>query len=227
VAIIGFVVNAVIAFVLNSGGGHGHSHGGLNHHSINDDDDHSSIHEGLLVHSHDESDHDDHDHDDHSSSSGHSHDSHGHDHHEKYNINVRAAFIHIIGDLAQSFGVIIASIIILYRPDLTIVDPICTCLFALIVLMTTIGLIKESFHILMEATPKNIDSQQVILALQENHNVVAVHDLHIWSISTEKTALSVHVKIKKGVEQNQVLFELNHMLSKQFKLKHSTIQIEI
>lgn len=74
----------------------------------------------------------------------------GHGHSHSQNINVRAAFIHVLGDLVQSIGVLIASILIWYNPDWAIADPICTFIFSVLVLVTTIGILRDSLHVLME-----------------------------------------------------------------------------
>ena len=75
------------------------------------------------------------------------------------NINQRAAYIHIIGDLIQSIGVIIAAVVIYYRPDYMLIDPICTFLFAIIVFFTTTAIVGECIRVLMEATPSDVDIQ--------------------------------------------------------------------
>jgi zinc transporter 2 len=228
IAVIGFVVNSIMAYVLH-GSGHGHSHGG--------DGGHVHSHGNFVVNStasinDDHHDHDhNHDHDhDHAHSplldkSNESHD-HGHAHGHEENINIRAAFIHVLGDMAQSVGVIIAAAVIWYKPEWTIVDPICTCVFAVIVLITTFRLIGDSFHVLMEGTPKHIDYRTVQQALIALDMVKGVHDLHIWSITLGKPALSVHIQIQQGVKHEVVLRAAQEMLVSKFKICHTTIQVE-
>lgn len=128
---------------------------------------------------------------------GHTHGgaSHGHAHDGK-NVNVRAALIHVIGDLVQSIGVLIAAVIIKVK-GWTLADPICTFFFSIIVLFTTITVMKDIFFVLMEATPSHFDLSDVKKALSGLDGVMGVHDLHLWSIGMDKTAFSVHLALGK------------------------------
>ena len=96
-------------------------------------------------------------------------------------MNMRAAIVHIIGDMVQSVGVITAGIIIVIDPEkYSIADPICTFLFTILVLMTTIPIFKECVKIILEKTPDEIDSRALyndILALK---SVEEIHDFHCW-----------------------------------------------
>lgn len=104
-------------------------------------------HHGHHHHDHNHSHHDHHEaHSDHSSDSSHEH-NHSHSH---INLNVRAAFIHVIGDLLQSVGVLIAAIVIYFYPNLGYIDPICTFIFSVLVLVTTVTIIKDVLNVLME-----------------------------------------------------------------------------
>lgn len=82
-------------------------------------------------------------------------------------MNIRAALIHVIGDLCQSIGVTIAGLIIFLKPELHIIDPICTLLFSIIVFLTTVPIIKDCVKIIMEATPAEINTQDLIEELKE------------------------------------------------------------
>lgn len=121
------------------------------------------------------------------------HSSHGHAHDGK-NVNVRAALIHVIGDLVQSIGVLIAALIIRFT-GWTLADPICTFLFSIIVLFTTVTVMRDIFFVLMEATPSHYDLSDVKKALSALEGVKGVHDLHLWSIGMDKTAFSVHLAL--------------------------------
>jgi solute carrier family 30 (zinc transporter), member 2 len=96
-------------------------------------------------------------HDHHSHNHGHNH---GH-HHEEENVNIRAAIIHIIGDIIQSVGVVIASLIIYFEPKYVVVDPLCTFVFSIIVLFTTVNITKQCLNILMESSPKKLDRDEI------------------------------------------------------------------
>ena len=94
---------------------------------------------------------------------GHSHGggcSHGHSH-EETNINIRAAVVHVIGDMLQSIGVIIAALLIFFYPEAKIADPICTYLFSILVIITTIPVFKDCMRIIMECQPKEINNREL------------------------------------------------------------------
>jgi len=101
---------------------------------------------------------------------GHSHD-HSHDHnnehehgahdHETTNINITSAYLHVLGDMLMSVGVVIASIIIYWKPSYHIADPLCTYLFSIIICFTTIPVFKECVNVMLEATPETIDIEQL------------------------------------------------------------------
>eukprot|EP00124_Ichthyophonus_hoferi_P001210 Ihof_evm3s58 gene=Ihof_evmTU3s58 len=182
---------------------HSHSHGGGEHH------DHAHKESEHHDHAHEESGHHDHAHEGYDAvqvthDNGHSKPrkgrkskkgSEGHGHAHGGNVNVRAAFIHVIGDMVQSVGVIIAAIIIWIRPDLTIVDPICTFLFSVLVLFTTFTLLKDTLNVLMEGTPEGVDPVALTKDLEAIPGVTKAHDLHIWSITVGKPASSIHLTI--------------------------------
>lgn len=109
------------------------------------------------------------------------------------NLNIKAAFIHVIGDMIQSIGVLLTAIVICIRPDYKIADPICTFIFSILVLASTFKLLKEAIHVLMEGTPSHVDPSAVQDDLLQVKGVVRVHDLHIWCLSSSKTTITVHV----------------------------------
>jgi len=148
---------------------------------------HGHTHGGGGSHGHSHTDGRNHNHSHNNGSNNHSHSS--------QNMNVRAALIHVIGDLVQSIGVLIAAFVIKYWPELRIADPICTFLFSGLVLATTIGLVRDASHVLMEGVPRNIDYNQVRFDLKTIDGVLAVHDLHIWSLTLDRNALTVHLAI--------------------------------
>ncbi|KAG9347562.1 hypothetical protein JZ751_005130, partial [Albula glossodonta] len=111
------------------------------------------------------------------------------------NTSVRAAFIHVVGDLLQSVGVLVAAIIIYFRPEYKIADPICTFLFSVFVLGTTVTILKDVFRILMEGTPKGVEFNSVKEVLLSLKAVKAMHSLHLWALTLGQSLLSVHVAI--------------------------------
>jgi zinc transporter 2 len=151
----------------------------------------------------------------------HSHD-HGHDHsdHHHDNVNLRAALIHIIGDIIQSVGVVIASIIIYFNEHLYWVDPLCTFLFSIIVIMTTYNITKQCLAILMEA---NNNSDVVISKLQNKFKELKhIHNIHQWELSTGKPCISFHAV---GLKETSVSSITNY-LYKDLKYIEATVQLE-
>lgn len=160
---------------------------------------------------------------------GHSH-GHGHGHgggkESEQNVNVRAAFIHVLGDLLQSLGVLIAAIIIFFKPNLKIADPICTFIFSVIVLATTISILRDVLRVLMEGTPKGIDFNEVKASLLAVPGVRDLHSLHLWALTMNQPVLSVHIAIEESVDPHLVLSEATIALHKKFGFYTTTIQVE-
>lgn len=113
------------------------------------------------------------------------------------NINVRAAFIHVLGDVLQSIGVFCAALIIYFVPSWQLADPICTFLFSIIVLGTTITIMKDTLLVLMEGTPTFLEYSEIMNIFMDIDGVVRVHNLRIWQLSINKVALSAHLAIGK------------------------------
>jgi zinc transporter 2 len=255
VAVMGLFFNLIQMRILHSGDGHyhlggddhDHDHAGHNHghdHDHNHDHDHhhhdhaaknkisdSSVKEPL-VGINDEHNHEgdcDHDHD-------HDHDIHNHPHDRiaaegednfinTGNMNVDAAFLHVMGDMLMSVGVIIAALIINWNESWWYADPICTYLFSVIVFVTTIPIIKNCVKIIMEGTPKNISLEMLtndILNL-DKENIIDVHDLHVWQIAQGRNTMSAHLKSKKPMK---TLAQVTDLARRKYNLHHTTIQVE-
>lgn len=144
----------------------------------------------------------------------------------KNNINVRAAFIHVIGDFLQSLGVLIAALVIHFEPSYAIVDPICTFIFSIIVLITTINIIRDATNVLMEGIPDGINFVEVREKLQELPGVIRVHNLRIWSLSLDKIAISSHLVIDNSQTPSQVLKMAIETLKTSYNFFEVTIQVE-
>ncbi|EGW10200.1 Zinc transporter 2, partial [Cricetulus griseus] len=176
----------------------------------------------------------------HQSGHGHSHgqgQSHGHEHshgdqsHEdsqqqQENPSVRAAFIHVIGDLLQSLGVLVAAYIIYFKPEYKYVDPICTFLFSVLVLGTTLTILRDVTLVLMEGTPKGVDFTAVKNLLLSVDGVEALHSLHIWALTVAQPVLSVHIAIAPNADPQAVLKVARDRLQGKFNFHIMTIQIE-
>ncbi|XP_058982573.1 zinc transporter ttm-1-like [Musca domestica] len=143
------------------------------------------------------------------------------------NLNLRAAMIHAIGDLVQSSGVFIASIFIKIYPKAEILDPLCTILFSIIVIMTTINLFKESIYILLDSVPQGVSLNDLEMDLLNIEGVKSVHHLNIWNHTSNYSILMVHLVIDFLADSNTVLEKATQLASNsKYKIKHSTIQIE-
>lgn len=144
-------------------------------------------------------------------------------HHAKdENLNVRAAYLHLLADSLGSVGAIIAGAV-LWLTDWRPIDPIITIVFAGLMLVSSWGLVKEAIEVLMESTPGHIDPEQIQKELQALPNVREAHDLHIWSVSSGRLALSVHL-VTDAPET--VLHAANDHLERNYGIVHTTIQVE-
>lgn len=139
-----------------------------------------------------------------------------------HNLNTKAAYLHVLGDLLGSVGVILSGLI-LWFTGWDIIDPIFTVLFTLFILQGSWKVIRESISILMESTPSGIDSTAVKRTLASLPGVQEVHDLHIWSASIHKIALSAHL-----VSENPAptLTLAQEILEKTYAIRHITLQVE-
>uniref|UniRef100_A0A3Q4GY97 Solute carrier family 30 member 2 n=1 Tax=Neolamprologus brichardi TaxID=32507 RepID=A0A3Q4GY97_NEOBR len=125
--------------------------------------------------------------------------SHGHSHGNGHdNASVKAAFVHMVGDLVQSVGVMLAATIIHFWPEYKVADPICTFLFSLLVIGTTLPVTKDVFRILLEGAPRDVSFGAVRELLLSVGGVTAIHSLHMWSLNTTHSLLSVHLATGKS-----------------------------
>ncbi|XP_003415454.1 proton-coupled zinc antiporter SLC30A2 isoform X1 [Loxodonta africana] len=164
----------------------------------------------------------------HQSDHGHSH-GHSHSHNtseQQQNPSVRAAFVHVIGDFMQSLGVLVAAYILYFKPEYKYVDPICTFLFSILVLGTTLTILRDVILVLMEGTPKGVDFTAVRDLLLSVEGVEALHSLHIWALTVAQPVLSVHIAIAQNADAQAVLKAASTRLQGKFHFHTMTIQIE-
>lgn len=147
-------------------------------------------------------------------------------HRERENINVKAAFIHVVGDLIQSIGVLIAAFIIYFKPEWKLADPICTFVFSLIVMITTFKIFLDIVNVLMEGTPRGIDITSVRSSFLKIPGVKDVHNLRLWSLSMDKIALSVHLAVDSQTDPLKTLRLGSAMIRLKYEISESTIQVE-
>lgn len=143
----------------------------------------------------------------------------------KGNINVRSAYLHIIGDALGSVGAILAGLIMLLF-QWYLADPIISVIVALLVLKSAWGIIKHAIHILMEGTPIAVDAVKVEETLLAIDGVINVHDLHIWTITSGMDSLSCHLLIDDSRDSQEILQQAIRNIEQVFRIQHTTIQIE-
>ncbi|NUU60263.1 cation diffusion facilitator family transporter [Paenibacillus agri] len=143
----------------------------------------------------------------------------------KDNLNVRSAYLHIIGDALGSVGAIVAGVIMQWFSWYA-ADPIISVLVALLILKSAWGVLRHSFHILMEGTPSALNSDQVKQALLQISGVADVHDLHIWTITSGLNALSCHLRIEDDRSAQEILQQAVTLIEDKYNISHTTIQIE-
>lgn len=139
--------------------------------------------------------------------------------------NIRAAFIHVLGDALQNIGVVIAGAIIAVRPQWTFIDPVVTLLFAVIVFMTTKNLAAKSLTILMEGVPDKIDLGQVRNRLESLEGVRKVQKVQAWSIGMDNHQIAVQLVKESSKNDQQVLSSTKYVLENEFKISNSTVQV--
>ncbi|KAL7113892.1 hypothetical protein ACP275_04G087400 [Erythranthe tilingii] len=222
VSAFGFLVNLILVLWL----GHGHDH--------DHDHDHNHNHNHNQNHNH-----------------NHNHNHHGHAHHacehdheveettklvpaqhanivpaQHANINIQGAYLHLITDLIQSVGVMIAGLVIWLRPNWLVVDLVCTLVFSVFALCATLPMLKSVFYVLMERAPHEIDVARLESGLRLIPGVGGVHDLHVWAVTLGKHVLACHVVIGPGVCSSEILHEIRDYCERGFGIHHVTVQIE-
>lgn len=149
---------------------------------------------------------------------------HEHDHDD---LNVRSAFLHVLGDALASVGVIGAGVIMLYT-DWVWVDPLVSVLIAVIILSSSGRVLRQAVHILAEGMPEGMTASEVAAAMGEVPGVEGIHDLHVWTVSPGYVALSAHVVTADQSLQatDEMMAAIKHILSERFGIEHTTIQFE-
>ncbi|MCX5964425.1 MAG: cation diffusion facilitator family transporter [Cyanobacteria bacterium] len=143
----------------------------------------------------------------------------------KGDLNIRAAFQHMVADAVISLGVVLAGIVILFTHWLWL-DPVFSLVISTLIIFSTWELLKDSFRLAIDGVPSTVDERAVRGYLCERPGVTQVHDLHIWSMSTIEMALTVHLVMPYGHPSDHFLAEISRELKFHFGIQHSTIQIE-
>jgi cobalt-zinc-cadmium efflux system protein len=143
----------------------------------------------------------------------------------KHDLNMRGAFLHVIGDLLGSVAAIVAGVLILTL-DWVWADALGSALISLIIIFGAWRLILDSVNVLLEGTPRHISLDAVESAILETDGVSGVHDLHVWTISSGIDALSAHISHDDSVAHSELLAVVRAKLHDQFGIDHLTIQME-
>lgn len=143
----------------------------------------------------------------------------------KDNLNMRSAYLHIIGDALGSVGAIVAGLMMYYY-NWYVADPIISVIVATIILRGAWRVIKQSFHILMEGTPENIDPIKIMRSLECIEGVLDIHDLRVWTITSGVHSFTCHLVIQRNTDSQKVLSKAEELIKKKFAIEYITIQIE-
>lgn len=145
--------------------------------------------------------------------------------HRHESLNVRGAWLHVVGDALGSIGVIVGAILVLLFGWMW-ADPVAGAVIGILILYGSWKLLAESVNVLMAASPSDIDSAEVRAAFEKVAGVADVHDLHVWTLTPRRPLLTAHVTIAPGADVAQTLDELGRICRNDFGVRHCTIQPE-
>jgi cobalt-zinc-cadmium efflux system protein len=143
-------------------------------------------------------------------------------------VNIRSVFLHMLGDTLSTAAVIVGGVLIAFT-HWQWIDPMLSVIIAAMILLSSLSIVRETLHILLEGTPRSVDLAQIRSAMQAVAGVVNVHDLHVWSLTSQSHALASHVQVVEMplAECEALLERINHQLRDHYGIHHSTIQIEV
>jgi cobalt-zinc-cadmium efflux system protein len=143
------------------------------------------------------------------------------------NLNVRAAFLHVIGDMLGSVAVVAGGLVMLTTGNY-MVDPIISFFVAAIILLGAVDVLREGANVLLEGVPRSVNYDELKESVENVDGVISVHDLHIWTISSANLALSAHVTVSNQSmhESKRILTDISEILRKRYQIHHATLQLE-
>lgn len=143
-------------------------------------------------------------------------------------VNIRSVFLHMLGDTVSTAAVIVGGLLIALTGKQWI-DPVLSVVIAGMILLSSWSIVRETLHILLEGTPRGLDLGEIRSAMNAVEGVVNVHDLHIWSLTSQSHALACHVQVVEMqlAACEEVLARINHQLKDHFGIQHATIQLEV
>jgi len=144
----------------------------------------------------------------------------------QHDLNIRGAFLHMAADAVVSAGVVVAGFLALWQ-GWTWLDPVASLIIAVVIVIGTWSLFRQSLHLLFDGVPEGIDLAKVDTLLRAQDGVIDVHDLHVWAMSTTEVALTAHLVMPAGHPGDAFFSELAHELHDHFEITHPTLQIDL
>jgi len=143
------------------------------------------------------------------------------------NLNVKGSYVHVLGDMFSSIGVIAGAVLMIFV-NYFVIDVLVSIAIGILIIRSGIILCKECLHVFMEGTPNEIKISHIADELQKFKEIVEVHDLHVWTLTSNLFAMSVHVKVKQEFfrDTNELLKKINQTMRDKFGINHCTIQLE-
>jgi cobalt-zinc-cadmium efflux system protein len=141
-------------------------------------------------------------------------------------LNVRAAYLEVLGDALSSLGVIVAALVVM-GTGITLVDPLVSALIALFIVPRTWRLLRQAVNVLLEGTPAHLDLGEIEAAMTQIPGARRVHDLHVWTLTSGREAMSAHVVIDDVRQSERLLGALHAVLHARFGIDHTTIQLDV
>jgi cobalt-zinc-cadmium efflux system protein len=145
----------------------------------------------------------------------------------EHDLNLRSAFVHLMGDVLSTVGAVIAGVII-YFTDANWLDPLVSVLIGFLILYNAWGILRDAVDILLESTPRDVDVQTMVKDIAQVDGVLGIHDIHVWSLTQSLRTMSAHiltddVHISTGAEIQR---EINELLNHRYNITHATLQLE-
>ena len=140
-------------------------------------------------------------------------------------LNLRAAYVHLVGDALGSIGVIVTGIVIV-TTGWRYADPLVGVLIGIFLVVTSWSVLRESTLVLLEAAPRELDAEEIGRAIATQPGVVEVHDLHVWQITSGFPSLSAHVLVREGDDCHRIRRTTERMLADRFAITHTTLQVD-
>jgi cobalt-zinc-cadmium efflux system protein len=145
----------------------------------------------------------------------------------KHDLNVRSAYLHMLGDAVSAVGVVVAGIIVTLSGQ-SLADPLVSFAIGALILWSSWGILTEAVGVLMEAVPKGLDIARLVKSIRQVPGVLDVHDLHVWTVASPLAACCFHIRVAEQsiLEAQRIQQALTTMLEHDFHITHATIQVE-